>query len=60
MESKLNAQGLQLLGLCRAESRLLWLPFSSPRMTVTLGGAGTKGQGCVTALQLGAAAAVVL
>lgn len=45
MEIKLNAQGLQLLGLRRGrrESRRLWFPFVSPRMTVTPRGVGTMG-----------------
>lgn len=57
MESKLNAQGLQLLGLRRGrcESRQLWFLFVSPRMTVTPRGLGTMGWGRVTALRLGAA-----
>lgn len=44
-ESKLNAQGLQLLGLRRGrrERRQLWFLFVSPRMTVTPRGVGTMG-----------------
>lgn len=45
MESKLNAQGRQLLGLRRGrcESRQLWFPFASLRMTVTPRGVRTTG-----------------
>lgn len=41
-ESKLSAQGLQLLGLRwgRCESRRLWFPVVSPGMTVTPRGVG--------------------